>query len=68
MAVSDILTQRGKMKYEFEGCMFTFDAHNADFTKKFWRSDQRNNGCRARIHTDVVTNQVGSRVLHFVYS
>ena len=48
--------------------MFTFDAHNADFTKKFWRCDQRNNGCRARIHTDVVTNQVGSRVLHFVYS
>ena len=30
--------------------------------KQFWRCDQRNNGCKARLHTDATTDNVVGRM------
>ena len=58
MAEPRVLTQRNKEKYTYNGCMFQFDRLSSDCSKKFWRCDRRGEGCKARIHTDIATNQV----------
>ena len=53
-----LLTKQNKEKFTHDGAMFTFEKNSVDGMTKFWRCDQRNSGCRVRIHTDSCTNQV----------
>ena len=53
-----LLTKRNKEKLKHDGAMFTFEKNSVDGMAKFWRCDQRNSGCRVRIHTGSFTNQV----------
>ena len=65
MSSCGILTEKGREKYEYDGCMFTYEAHSGDGSKKFWRCVQRAYDCRVRIHTSVETNEVSSCYLKF---
>ena len=55
-----VKTQRDKEKFIENGHMYTFDRYSADMTKKFWRCQEKD-FCRARIHTDLQTNQVKNK-------
>ncbi len=61
--IMDISTQRSKPKFPHNGCLYVFDKATKDGNKKMWRCDQKNRGCKARLHTDsttgVVVNETG---------
>lgn len=46
-----ILSKRGNEKHYADGHMYVFEKNSTCRTKKFWRCDQKSNGCKARIHT-----------------
>ena len=54
----DVLSKREKQKYIHNGHTFVFDKNTNDGTKKMWRCDQKDHGCKVRIHTDMVTEAV----------
>ena len=60
MAEVKVLSQRNKPKFVHDGCTYIFDKLSGDKLRKFWRCDRRWEGCKARIHTDVSTDQVSS--------
>ena len=54
----DIETQRRKPKFSHNGFLFVFDKLTKDGSKKMWRCDQKNRGCKARLHTDATNGNV----------
>ena len=60
MAEIKVLSQRNKPKFVHDGCTYIFDKLSGDKLRKFWRCDYRWEGCKARIHPDVSTDQVSS--------
>ena len=60
MAEVKVLSQRNKPKFVHDGCTYIFHKLSEDKLRKFWRCDRRWEGCKARIHTGVSTDQVSS--------
>ena len=57
--MAEILSKRGCQKFFHDGHLFTFDKNSADGPIKFRRCDKRAvDGCKARLHTNVTTNEV----------
>jgi hypothetical protein len=53
-----IMSNRENPKYVSEGFMYVFDKSSRSGELKFWRCDQKNNGCPVRIHTSVDTGEI----------
>jgi len=60
--MSLILSNKNKPKFSDQGCLMWYDGDSSDGSKKFWRCDKRKYGCKARIHTEGVTNRVVKRL------
>ena len=60
MSSEMVKMQSDKEKFIENGQMYTFDRYSADMMRKFWRC-QQNDFCKARIHTDLQTNQVKNK-------
>ncbi|KHJ43480.1 FLYWCH zinc finger domain protein [Trichuris suis] len=57
------MSERNREKLFHDGYMYTFDKFDYSKTIKFWRCDKRYSlGCKARIHTSIVTNEVINQV------
>ena len=54
----DLAKNRGRGKLADLGFQLIFVKNSADGTTKFWRCDQKHNGCPARIHTDYDKNVI----------
>src|SRR6218665_443222 len=55
--MEELKSTRGKMQFSHEGYIYTFDQLSADQSKKFWRS-QLKNECKARLHMTADSNEV----------
>ncbi|XP_067139393.1 longitudinals lacking protein, isoforms H/M/V-like isoform X1 [Centruroides vittatus] len=53
MANSRILSQRDKEKYAWNGYLYIKDKINKEGSIQFWRCENKNKGCKARIWTSV---------------
>ncbi len=58
LMMDTIKTQRSKSKFPHNGYLYVFDKSTKDGNKKMWRCDQKNRGCKARLHTDSTTDVV----------
>lgn len=47
----EVFSRNGKKKFHSNGYCYVFDKLSACSTKEFWRCEQKNNGCKRRIHT-----------------
>lgn len=62
MATVSIETIRGQRKFIDNGYQFVRDKTSKNGVIIFWRCDQRNNGCKARLHTDAATDRITNRM------
>ena len=53
-----VTSERGKEKVVDSGFMYVEDKRSVDGTKRFWRCAKRNDGCKARLHTNARTGLV----------
>ena len=56
--MASVTSERGKQKFVDSGFMYVEDKRSVDGTKRFWRCERRNDGCKARLHTNAHTGQV----------
>ena len=54
----DVFSKRERVKYTHNGHKYVFDKFTKDGLKKMWRCDQKDHGCKVRLHTDANTNVV----------
>ena len=54
----DVVSKREKPKYSHNGHQYVFDKLTKDGSKKMWRCDRKDHGCKARLHTDAATDDV----------
>ena len=54
----DVLSQREKAKYVHNGFKYVLDKLTKDGSKKMWRCEEKNHGCKARLHTNANTDAV----------
>ena len=57
-AIMDVVSKREKPKYSHNGHQYVFDKLTKDGSKKMWRCDRKDHGCKARLHTDAATDDV----------
>ena len=50
-------TKRGRVKFSFDGYMYTMDRKDSSGAIQFWRCEFKNT-CKARLHTRINTNEV----------
>jgi hypothetical protein len=62
MSSNDLLSNRGRKKFVDGGNQFVYDRRSADGNVTFWRCDQKNNGCHARLDTN--SNDVVVKRMH----
>ncbi|TKR67608.1 hypothetical protein L596_023734 [Steinernema carpocapsae] len=63
---TEIVSIRNKKKFEYQKCLFVRDKASRDKTMQFWRCDQKNLGCRVRLHTDIEGTKVLRVIGHHV--
>jgi hypothetical protein len=56
MATESLESTRGNRKIAIDGYQYVFDKKSSDGSRKFWRCDQKMNGCPVRLHTDATDN------------
>ena len=63
----DVVSKREKPKYSHNGHQYVFDKLTKDGSKKMWRCDRKDHGCKARLHTDAATDDViGDHPVHSI--
>ena len=50
--------EKEKTKYAHDGFLYVFDKLTTDGSRKMWRCEEKNHGCKTRLHTDSVNNNV----------
>ena len=53
-----VTSERGKEKFVDSGFMYVEDKLSVDGTKRFWRYEKRNDGCKVLLHTNARTSLV----------
>lgn len=57
--MNEILSNRSRPKFSYNGNLFCFHKYNSTKTIKFWRCDKRDShSCKVRIHTSSTTHEV----------
>ena len=56
--MEEVLSQKEKTKYAHDGFLYVFDKLTTDGSRKMWRCEEKNRGCKTRLHTDSVNNNV----------